>query len=325
MTRVQAWEKFQEEHWEEKEQIRQAFWDNLQERLGKLMQQIYGAFDQIREQAQNQEKEDCMHFLFSLQRCDLLEQKAIIRLDVTNLSWYADETPLTVSFDVTFLFQEYFEWQDKLLQDMRTYMGKVNKYDISALIQDEIMICNQLVAHILRFAFRDLEKQEVFCQISKLPYWIIRWGEYKDYSEIVIQVKREVKGLEAWQDKLALYEENPNVFAADHWYKEKLDQGDCQGKNMFFIFFEECSLKGIDFRKADLSGARFFRCQIEACKFFDANLNQADFEGCSFVEVDFQGASLMQATFSVDCFHPELFDERQKEELLVKEGGGEAV
>ncbi|MDE6185329.1 MAG: hypothetical protein K2G39_07900, partial [Lachnospiraceae bacterium] len=131
-----------------------------------------------------------------------LRQAFWVRLDVTNMEWYLDEEPLSVCFDITFLFQEYFDWQDKLLLNMREYMGKVNKYDVGSLVQDEIMVCNQLITHILRFAFRDLEQQEVFKEIGKLPFWIIRWGEYKDYSEIVMQVKREAKGQEVWLERL---------------------------------------------------------------------------------------------------------------------------
>ncbi len=324
MTRAEAWEKFQADHQKRQEELRQVFWDNLQERLGGLMECIYAAFEEIGKQAEEQKKEDCMYFLYSLQRCDLLRGKAVVRLDVSNMEWYLDETPLSASFDITFLFQEHFAWQEELLLDMREYMGKVNKYDVDALVQDEIMLCSQLITHILRFAFRSLEQQEVFSSIKKLPFWVIRWGEYKDYSEIVIQVKRDTRGQEVWEDRLKQYEENPEILTADYWYRENLTKGDCQGKNLFFIVFEECQLKGIDFSRADLSGARFIRCRIEECSFADANLHQADFEDCQFFENEFKNAGLVQATFSEEGFQPELFDEKQLAELLIVEDMGKA-
>ena len=317
MTRKEAWEKFQVSCAKEQEQLRQAFWDRLQTRLGELMQQLYAAFDEIGKQAKVKEMDDCVYFLYSLQRYDLTEKRAIVRLDVTNIEWYLDEEPLSVCFDVSFLFQEYFEWQDKLLLDMREYRGKVNKYDVGNLVQDEIMVCNQLITHVLRFAFRNLEQQEVFSGIGKMPFWVIRWGEYKDYSEIVMQVKREVKGQEAWLERLQQYKENPDVLTADYWYQETLSSGDCRKKNMYFIVFEECTLKGIDFSRADLSGARFLRCRIEDCRFSNANLNQADFEDCDFEKDIFKGASLVQTTFSEEGFQPEMFDEKQMDELLI--------
>lgn len=317
MTRREAWNKFQVSCAEEQEQLRQAFWGRLMERLGELMQCLYTAFDEIGRQAKEKEKADCVYFLYALQRCDLIERRAVVRLDVTNMEWYLDEEPLSVCFDITFLFQEYFEWQDKLLLNMREYMGKVNQYDVGSLVQDEIMVCNQLITHILRFAFRDLEQQEVFKEIGKMPFWVIRWGEYKDYSEIVMQVKREEKGQEAWLERLEQYKENPEALTADYWYRETLALGDCRKKNMYFIAFEECTLKGIDFSRADLTGARFLRCRIEKCRFSGANLSQADFEECSFEEDDFGGANLAQTTFSEEGFQPELFDEKQMDELQI--------
>lgn len=322
MTRKEALEKFQTSHQKEKEQLRQQFWDSLQEELPELMKLIYAAFHEIGRQAKEQQKDDCMYFLFSLQRVDLTQKRAVVGLDVTDIQWYMDEAPLSVCFDITFLFAGYFAWQDKLLSDMREYMGKVNKYDVSSLVQDEIMICNQLIAHILRFSFRSLEKQEVFNSIEKLPFWVIRWGEYKDYSEIVMQVKRDTRGMEAWQERLRQYDEDPDALMADHWYRETLTKGNCRGKNMYFIVFEECSLKGIDFGRAGLSGARFLRCRIEDCSFKGADLRQADFEDCSFLDNDFGDADMMQATFSREGFVPELFDEKQLEQLLIVEDLG---
>lgn len=319
MTRTEAWEKFQSAHQKEQEQLRQIFWDNLQLKLGDLIQCIFTAFEEIGKQAGEQEKDNCMYFLFSLQRCDLLRRKAIVRLDVTGMEWYLDEKPLSAAFDITFLFQNYFDWQEKLLLDMREYMGKVNKYDVSALVQDEIMVSNQLITHILRFAFRNLEQQEVFKSIKKLPFWIIRWGEYKDNSEIVMQVKRDTRGQETWEDRLKEYEENPNALIADYWYRENLTKGDCREKNMYFIVFEECSLKEIDFSKADLSGARFIRCRIEDCNFTETILHQTDFEDCTFSGNDLGGASLCQATFSEKGFCSEMFDEKQLGDLLIVE------
>ncbi len=299
MTREEAWKRFQAAHQKQQEELRQTFCDNLPARIDELEQCIFDAFEEISQQAKEQKKEDCVYFLFSLQRYDLLEKKAIVRLDVLGMEWYLDEEPLAVDFDTTFLFQEYFDWQDALLLDMREYMGKVNKYDVGTWVQDEIMVCNQLVAQILRFVLRNLEQQEVFDRIAKPPFWIVRWGEYKDYSEILVQLKRDTRGQEIWEERLGRYKQNHNILTADYWYRENLTGGDCHGKSMNFIVFEECSLKGINFSRADLTGAKFLKCRIEECNFTDANL--------------------YQAVFSKEGFEPEWFDEKQLEEIFVVE------
>lgn len=317
MTRKEAWEEFKTAHMEEQNRLKQEFWENLNERLGELMSCIYAAFEEAARQIELQEKENCMYFLFALQRCDLCQGKALVRLDVLDMEWYLDEAPVTVCFDITFLFREYMEWREKLLTDIREYMGKINRYDIDNLIQDEIMVCNQLITHILRFAFRNLEQQQDFAGIPKLPLWIIRWGEYRDYSEIVMQVNRSIRDQEAWEDRIRHYEVNSGAFMAEYWYRGNLTSGDCSRKKMCFMVFEECSLSNIDFQRADLSGARFIRCRIENCDFSRATLHQADFEDCDLLENNFEGAHMSQATFSREGFRPELFGEEQLNELYV--------
>lgn len=317
MTRSEAWEKFKAVHMEEAERIKREFGNQLPDRIHRLMDCIYKSFENIRKQADEQKKNNCVYFLYSLQRYDLTQGKAVVRLDVTNLEWYLDEEALSDSFDITFLFQEYFDFQERLIRDMREYMGKVNIYDIRNFIQSEIMSSNKLVAHVLRFLFRDLERQEVFTRIQKMPFWVIRWGEYKDESEIVMQIKREIRGEDAWQEKLEKYKENSNVLVAEHWYRSDINSGDCRNKNMYFMFFEECTLKNIDFGGANLTGSRFKNCKIRNCNFSNASLNQADFFECIFIDNEFQDAGLSQTTFSEKGFLPEMFSERQLEELLV--------
>lgn len=317
MTRKEAWEEFKSVHLEEINELKQQFWENLQNRLNQLMSCLYAAFEEAASQARLKEKEDCMYFLFALQRCDLCRGKALVRLDVLNVEWYLDEDPVTVCFDITFLFREHMEWKEKLLNDMREYMGKINRYDIENLIQDEIMACSQMITHILRFAFRSLEQTEAFAQIPRLPLWIIRWGEYRDYSEIVLQVNRSVRGQEAWEDRLRHYEVDSGALTADYWYGGHLSSGDCSGKKMYFIVFEDCVLSKIDFRKAELSGARFIRCRLENCDFSRAVLHQADFEDCVLVESKFQDADMSRAVFSAGSFRRELFDDKQLGEIYV--------
>lgn len=319
MTRIEALERFLEQHKEEKEELTRSFWKELQEQTDELMIRIYRAFDEIRTKAEEKEKTDLTHFLFSLLRFDLLEGKARVRLDALDVEWYMDEEPLYAELDITFLFRPFFEWKKKLLLDMREYMGKVNKYDVEYMVQDEIMVCNQLITHLLRFAFRNIETYEEFNRILKLPFWVIRWGEYKDYSEIAVWVNREIRSEEEWLDRLYEYEENPRTLLSSYWYRGCYTQGDCSEKIMHFTVFEECCLKGIDFGKADLTGARFINCRLEGCRFNGAALDKAEFSGCVFEGNDFQEASMKQAVFTKEGLTADMFNEEQLEEILLDE------
>lgn len=317
MTRAEALKKFLDNHQEEKEEIRKKFLEGIGEKSDQIIDTIFQAFDDLGEVSENQQKEDCVHFLFGLQRCDLLKNRAIIRLDVMGPAWYMDEDRLTTQLDLTFLFCEYFEWKEKLLLEIRSFMGKVNRYDVEILVQDEIINSNQLIVQFLRFAFRNLEEQECFSRIGKMPYWIIRWGEYRNYSEIVLRVNRE-EGKEAvWLEQLERSGEDADAMVAEYWYKTDIHEGDCEKKRMYFTTFEECSLSKINFGKAGLMGARFIRCRLEGCNFTEANLRQADFEDCQFEDNVFKGAELFQATFSEQGFPRENFTENQLKEMFL--------
>lgn len=107
------------------------------------------------------------------------------------------------------------------------------------------------------------------------------------------------------------------------WYGMELTGGNCQGKNLDFIVFEECSLKDIHFDSAQMAGARFLSCRLEQCSFKQADLTQAEFDNCQFADCDFTEAGLQNAVFSLEGLEAEWFDEKQQEEMLVA-GGVEA-
>lgn len=202
MNRKESLEKFKIDHQEESQILIQEFWSRLNEHTEEILTRIYAAFEDICRQAEETEKTHVTYFNFSLMRCDLLKKRAIIRLDAMSVEWYLDDAPLTSSFDLDFLFEPFFRREERLLLDMRPYRGKVNSYDVTHMIQDEIFVCNQLITHLLRFSLRNIETFEAFTGIPKLLFWSIRWGEYKDYTEIALQVNREEQSPERWQEKL---------------------------------------------------------------------------------------------------------------------------
>ena len=322
MTRAEAIEEFKERHGKKKEELANEFISGIETGVNELMEQILGAFGEIADQAEETDKSMCVFFLFSLLRYDLMQDTAKIRLDVMDASWFLDKEPLYAEFDLTFLFAPYFKWRADMLTDMREYMGKVNKYDVEHMVQQEIMAAVRRMTQILRFLFRSIESQENFARIPKGMFWEIRFGEYRDYNELIMQMNREPRSKESWLDKLRNdggNEEDSGKLQFSWWYEMELTFGNCQGKDLDFIVFERCTLKDIDFGDAQMSGARFLNCKLERCSFKQANLTQAEFENCEFTDCDFTEAGLQQAVFSMEGLQAEWFDDKQKEEMLIVE------
>ncbi len=322
MTRSEALEEFRDKYCRDTDRLTEIFTSGMEDGRDMLMGRILKAFGQTADQAVAQEKGACVFFLFSLLRYDLLSDTARVRLDVMDGSWYLDEAPLHTELDLTFLFAPYFKRREELLTAMRPYMGKVNRYDVFHIVQEEIMDACRLLAQYLRILFRSIETQEEFKRIPKLPFWEISFGEYRDQREVVLQVNREMRNEEEWKKKLEDVKENPGLLRSGWWYQARLMEGDCREMSLEHAAFEECTLKDIDFGAAKMMGARFLRCRLTGCSFRQTDLTQAEFEGCIFTDCDFSGAILQQAVFSPEGLEGRWFDEKQQEEMLVMEGAG---
>lgn len=323
MTREEALEQFKDRHCGKTEALESAFLSGVEQGIDEIMGRFLSAFGEIADQAQEQDKPICIFFLFSLIRYDLLQDIARVRLDVMDGYWYLDKAPLYAEIDLSFLFAPYFEWRAELLTDMREYMGKVNRYDVERIVQEAVLSAAGTLRQILRFLFRRIEEQEDFARIPKGPFWDMQFGEYRDYGEPIMRVNRGRRNAEEWLQKIADEEESPGKMQFDWWYQAELSEGNCQGKALDFMVFENCSLKDIDFESAQMMGARFLNCKLERCRFKQANLAQAEFAHCQFTDCDFAQAQLQQAVFTLEGLEAAWFDEKQQEEMLV-EGGVEA-
>lgn len=323
MTRAEALEQFKDRHCGKVEALENEFVSGIESGIEEIMDRFLGAFGEIAEQAQEQDKSMCVFFQFSLLRYDLLQDMARIRLDVMDGYWYLDKAPLYTEIDLSFLFAPYFSWRTELLTDMREYMGKVNQYDVERMVQEAVMSAAGSLTQILRILFRRIEEQENFARIPKGAFWDMQFGEYRDYSEPIMRVNREQRSKDEWLQKIADEEETSGSMQFDWWYQAELTEGNCQGKALDYIVFENCSLKGIDFEGAQMTGARFLNCKLEQCSFKQANLTQGEFDHCRFTDCDFTQAGLQQAVFSLEGLEAEWFDDKQQEEMLVA-GGVEA-
>lgn len=323
MTRAEALEQFKDRHCGKVEALENEFVNGIEPGIEEIMDRFLGAFGEIAEQAQEQDKSMCVFFQFSLLRFDLLQDMARIRLDVMDGYWYLDKAPLYTEIDLSFLFAPYFSWRTELLTDMREYMGKVNQYDVERMVQEAVMSAAGSLIQILRILFRRIEEQENFARIPRGAFWDMQFGEYRDYSEPIMRVNREQRSKDEWLQKIADEEETSGRMQFDWWYQAELTEGNCQGTALDYIVFENCCLKGIDFEGAQMTGARFLNCKLEQCSFKQANLTQGEFDHCQFTDCDFTGAGLQQAVFSLEGLEAEWFDDKQQEEMLVA-GGVEA-
>lgn len=297
MTRQEALKQMKEEYAEPLAQTKQLFWEQAQEQYETFAQILKQSFHVLREEMEKAGKDNLMHLYFSLLRVDLQNRKYRIMVQAMDAGWYLDEKPVVLTFSVDSLFQMLHPVWDQMLEDSKKYIGKVNTYDISNMMQELAMECNRMLAHQLRFMLRDLEENDDFAKIPKEETWYIRWGEYRDNSEIVAHVDRIPKGQKQWDRTVRKTAQKADALIAGYWYQTDITNTDCQGEQMYFINFEDCTIQNICFDRANLTGARFRNCRLNGCSFKGSILRQAEFTDCSWDDNVFSGADLTNAVF----------------------------
>lgn len=292
MVRKDALERFKKEEAGYLKSVTAQFLTNLQEKTEELSLCLKAAFGELKEAVQEREKEPIMFIHFSLLGIDVLNGRYQVLAQAMDARWYMDTEPAEATFSIGFLFPMLEEAKERLLQDSRRYMGKVNRYDVDGLILDTAMECNRILAAVLKFVFRDIEENPEFQAIPKPATWGIRWGEYRDASETIACVDREKKEQRDWNRALKEAADQEDRMVFGFWYGAELQSSDCTGRTLCFIQFEDCTLTDMDFGGANLTGARFRGCTLKGCSFQSVNLRQADFEDCRFEGCDFTGQTL---------------------------------
>jgi hypothetical protein len=281
----------------EKEYV-EKFCEDLQQHHTKVLEVIHNAIKDLRQKIEEEGKEEVAYFQFSLLRMDILEKKYTVLLHAYNGMWYLDEAPICVSFQLDFLFDAINQLRQKLTLEAKKYVGKINRYDAEHLAVEEAFNYSSILAHSLRFVFQHMEQNEDFMAIPKTKKWSVKWGEYKDKSELLLQRDREEKEENAWQDALEQVEQKEDILVYSYWYKETIPESSCSGLQLLFMGFEESTLSGVDFSEAVMLGAQFKNCIIRGCQFTKASLTGADFRGSTFEEACFEEADLTGAIFS---------------------------
>ena len=175
--------------------------------------------------------------------------------------------------------------------------GAVNSYDIQNLFFDEIGVYNSILSQILRYRLREWEQKGIFDKVIRAPYWLLKWGEYRDSSEILVRVDRTEKDVSTWKKEIAKAAHEPETLIFSYWYQGKYEGNTLEGLDMRFTVFEECGLKNITFKNCNLEGSRFPKSSLTGCRFENCILWGADFRTCSFEQASFEGSKLEVAVF----------------------------
>lgn len=320
MTREEAKEAFYSEAQAFMGQDPEAAWQTMLAAAEEWREKTTEAFARLAEKIKEQKKEGLAYFQFSVLRTNLIQEKTYtVVLEGCDARWYLDPEPVEVSFQMDGWFEEKKEKWESLYALTGKYMGKVSRYDVDSWASDTILRENSAAAHLLRTLLYDIEREETFASIPKETVYQIRYGEYRDASELVLKTDYVEKTQKQWEKALRMTQANQDHLVFSAWYRAEIKDSQADGKKLLFSRFEECRLEGVSFRDADLTGARFWGCIIEGCSFAGAVLTDADFSGSQMEENDFTGARMAGTVFSPEMLPKLGLETGQIQEIRLRE------
>lgn len=322
MIKEEALIQFKLEHQEWLMKKKEAFIQKMEASVQEIIIVFRQLFQKAREEMEQKEKEPIMFFYFSFLRNSLFQNHYHLLLHLMDMRWYLDKEPIMVEGDLDFLFQELFKSKEELLANSKKYLGKVNQYDVEYFFQDLVVACNVYLVEQLRFLFRDIEANEDFEKIKKQQVWYMRYGEYRDYSEIIVHVDRVKKSQKDWESKIKKIKngQSEQELAISYWYSLESKNSECKSIFMPFITFENCILEQIDFTNSVMKGARFLNCVIKNCIFNQCNLQQAEFKNCTWENNEFIGANVAYSVFEEQVLPFVHLEPDQLQTIFVERG-----
>lgn len=295
MEREAALQSYRETVSEKISDFRSNMEKHLMEHAGYLEDLVKVGMDRLGEQMEKQEKEYVCFLYISILKADLIHRKYRIFLHGLDMRWYLDVEPAESYVDAEKLFEPFERLRSVLEEANSGYGGAVSSYDIQNLLFDELPLMDSMICQILRYRLRDWEEKGIFDKVVRSPYWLVKWGEYRDRSEFLVQTDRVEKPDSAWKDELKKAAHNPENMVFGYWYRGKCQGKDPKDLDMRFITFEECTIRDVKFDHCNMEGSRYTHSKISGCSFEGCNLSGADFRDCSFENTSLAGAELLSA------------------------------
>lgn len=270
------------------------------ERAEAMEDMVRTGMDLLGEQMKKQGKEYVCFMYFSFLKADLVSRKYRLLLHGLDMRWYLDENPAEVYVDSGDLFNPLEELWNDLKNAGQGYGGAVNSYDIQNIVFDQLSVFDSVISQILRYRLREWETKGIFDNVVRSPYWLLKWGQYRDQTEILVQTDRVEKAENVWNEELAKARHKPDKMVFSYWYRGTCEGSEPKDLDLRFITFEESAIKNVDFKNCNMEGSRFMKCTLTDCTFAGCNLWGADFRGCSFEHTSFDGAELTAAVFPAE-------------------------
>ncbi len=343
MDRENAIRKFKEEVIDEligegKAQFKEIFSNNEELLKETILEGIKGLIKKAKQEQEKNINYKLAILHFELLRINILEENFKICLHGYNNLWYLDSAPIYKEIDLKFLFEPFIKIKQKLKEKKKSYIGKINDYDIEKVMFDPVIECYSSISDNVRSWLWDLDEEAWIKEDALSSFYVVKWGEYHDKSETLFAMDNREKTI----NDLLEFKNQPEekqAFIYSVWKDSLLEEGDLTKQNMLFINFKGSKLKKINFSESDIIKGQFKNTYIKNCKFEnarligtvfensifeDTNFNNANCMGVNFIKaefsyVDFSNANLTKANFTNAKFDHVSFENANVEDAIFSE------
>ncbi|MEW8956322.1 pentapeptide repeat-containing protein [Clostridium sp.] len=255
---------------------------------------------------------------FEFLRTNIINETYKILIHGYNGLWYLDDNSVYEEIDLLFIFEPFIILKEKLLKAKKSYLGKVNNYDIQEIIFNLASKCYNQMCDNSRIWMWNLDEEEWIKESSLWDAYLIKWGEYQSKSETIFSMdNREKKVEDILEFKKKPKEKMPFVYSV--WKDSILKDADLSEEDLLFINFKNSKLINMDFTKSNIIKGQFKNTEVVNCRFNHSLLVGSSFENAIIKETSFESSNLTNLDFRKATFNKVSFENAIVEGAIFSE------
>lgn len=292
------------------EQCKNTFNEKLKDNVLELKKVLRDGIKSVVSEIEEVQKVNPEYRVYLLQfeflRSNVLNDSYKVYISGYNESVYLDGQSISKEVDLKFLFKPLINLKEELLESVRKYLGKINKYDIESIILDAASKCYLNMVYSARECMLDIDEEEYLTEDVMGKYYFIQWAEYHTKGEIIFAMDNRKKEKEEFLE-LKKYPKEKMLYVYTVWKNVYFEDCDVSNQKMLFINFKESKLTKIDFSNNYLLKSQFEQTNIKKCKFINcksmgssfkiSDIRETSFENADFRNVNFENSNLVDVDF----------------------------
>ena len=260
--------------------------DILENQYEELKEGLVAAYNQLFEkikQVQSHEKKEIKYIYLHLLRTGIETKSCLIT--AYDKRWYADPNPIEISYNVSWLWQPFIDYVEKLHQEKKRYVMRINHMDVQRAEVKKWDSYLPYITFLLKSAIEDITNLPSY-DFEKSNIFALYVGEYRDHSDMVWIEDRTFKDPEAIKELLRQRTQQKLCYI--HLSDLDLSSGEYPGNDIMNSRFERINLKKTRLDVSLLMKSIFKDCDLSYVSLIASGIWFSDFSGSNLKKANLQ-------------------------------------